>query len=472
MDSVLAQTFNDFEVIVVNDGSTDNTEEVVKQYLTDSRVRYICQENSGQAHAKNTGIMNTSGSFIAFLDADDFWAPDKLERQLPFFDDPQVGVVYSTAKYIDENAKPLNLNLNKYLQPKEGIITRHLLFDNFVPFSSSVVRREVFDKVGLFDESLGMGIDWDLWLRASLHYKFRYVDYPLLYYRIGHSGQMSNNVVKRHQASDFILDRFIRNNKGIIDKLTKRQINHYTCFNRSEYFRRNDNLIESTLYLMKSIMYWPFSLDPIKSLTKNLILILLKSEYKDYQKYVTSVISDLHRYDPERKDILSYLIKVPGFRYTFLMRTARYLKSIDSVFGRVCYILIRLLLHRCRVIYGIDIPYNTDIGEGLYIGHYGGIVVSHEAKIGRNCNINHDVTIGAAYGGKHPGTPVIGDRVYLGPGSRIIGGITIGDNVAVGANAVVTSNVEDNAVVAGVPARVISHNGSVEYVINTVDPAR
>ena len=94
--------------------------------------------------------------------------------------------------------------------------------------------------------------------------------------------------------------------------------------------------------------------------------------------------------------------------------------------------------------------------------------MSPDARIGRNCNINHGVTIGTTYGGKFPGTPVIGDNVYLGPGSKVIGGITIGNNVAIGANAVVTAPVPDNAVAVGVPARVVSDKGSVDYIVNTV----
>lgn len=132
------------------------------------------------------------------------------------------------------------------------------------------------------------------------------------------------------------------------------------------------------------------------------------------------------------------------------------------------YVLFRILLNHYQYKYGISIPYNTEIGPGLYIGHFGGIIVNAEAKIGRNCNINHEVTVGAAYGGKHPGTPVIMNNVYLGPGSKIIGGITLGSHVAVGANCVVTKPVPDYGVVVGIPGEVVSNKGSGEYVVNTV----
>jgi serine O-acetyltransferase len=125
-------------------------------------------------------------------------------------------------------------------------------------------------------------------------------------------------------------------------------------------------------------------------------------------------------------------------------------------------------LNRYRFRFGIDIPYNTEIGPGLYIGHFGGIVVSSQARIGKNCNINHDVTIGVTYGGKTPGVPVIGDNVYLGPGSKIIGGIILGNHCAVGVNSVVTKSMPDGAVVVGIPGEVASKKGSSNYVVNTV----
>jgi serine O-acetyltransferase len=186
-------------------------------------------------------------------------------------------------------------------------------------------------------------------------------------------------------------------------------------------------------------------------------------EYKAY------VLSDLHRYNPDEHRVLKYIIMVPGFRYTFWMRTVRYFKSRHGLVSMFAYqLLAKIILKRIEYRFGISIPYNTEIGHGLYIGHYGGIVISPEAKIGKNCNLNHGVTVGSTYGGKHPGTPIIGDNVYLGPGSKVIGGIMIGNNVAIGANCVVTNSMPDNAVVVGVPGRVISEKGSFDYVVNRV----
>jgi serine O-acetyltransferase len=156
----------------------------------------------------------------------------------------------------------------------------------------------------------------------------------------------------------------------------------------------------------------------------------------------------------------------PGFNYTFWMRLTNHLRRKGWMW-RPLYILCRTALHRRSVRYGISIAYNTQIGPGLYIGHFGGIVLNDEVVIGSDCNINHGVTLGVKYGGKNPGVPVIGDRVYLGPGCAVIGGIRLGNDVAVGANAVVVESVPDSGVVVGVPARLVSAKGSFEYVVNT-----
>ena len=106
--------------------------------------------------------------------------------------------------------------------------------------------------------------------------------------------------------------------------------------------------------------------------------------------------------------------------------------------------------------------------KAIYIGHFGGIIISGGAVIGRNCNISQGVTIGIAGKGKNRGIPIIGEGVYIGAGAKLIGKIHVGNNVAIGANAVVTKDVPDNAVVGGIPAKIISMNGSFEFINNRV----
>ncbi len=131
------------------------------------------------------------------------------------------------------------------------------------------------------------------------------------------------------------------------------------------------------------------------------------------------------------------------------------------------YLLSRAILNHYQYKFGICIPYNTNISAGLYIGHFGGIFIHNSTNIGKNCNISQDVSIGVKNGGKNPGVPSIGDNVYLGSGSKIMGGIRIGNNAAVGANCVVNISIPENGVAIGNPCRIVSLNGSLRYISNT-----
>ena len=157
-----------------------------------------------------------------------------------------------------------------------------------------------------------------------------------------------------------------------------------------------------------------------------------------------------------------------GFKFSFYLRLCRYLYTATPRF--VMYPLSRvaaIVLCHYKYKFGVTLSHATSIGSGLYIGHTTGIVVNDFAVIGKNCNLSQGVTIGQSYRGKRQGNPVIGDNVFIGPGAKVIGGIRVGNNVAIGANCVVIEDVPDNAVVAGVPGRVVSYNGSRGYVNKT-----
>ncbi|HMN42967.1 MAG TPA: glycosyltransferase [Povalibacter sp.] len=205
VESALNQTYRDVEVCIVDDGSTDNTAELFERWCGDPRIKLGTQKNAGQAVAKNHGARLGSGEYVAFLDADDFWTPDKLDKQLPLFALPRVGVVYAGCQRVDETGQRLPRG---DWNPHSGKVTGELLLENFVPYVTAVVRHEAFDKVGGFDESLGMGIDWDLWLRMSVEHEFAYVEDVLTMYRVW-PGQMSNKYRQRLDAALHIMGRFL-----------------------------------------------------------------------------------------------------------------------------------------------------------------------------------------------------------------------------------------------------------------------
>jgi glycosyltransferase involved in cell wall biosynthesis len=241
LESVVAQTFDDFEIVVVDDGSTDDSAEIIRRYTADPRIRLIQQANGGQAKAKNVGVRASNGEFVAFLDADDEWEPDKIRRQMPLFADPAVGVVFSRMRCIDPQGTPIVLPPPvREMTPRRGRVTSHLFIDNFVPFSSSVVRRAAFGAKAPFDETLPMGIDWDLWLRLSVVHSFDFIDAPLLRYRLGHPDQMSRQSEVRQTCSDRIMRRFVETYPTAISRSTINKGWAYTHRSRGLYYFQED----------------------------------------------------------------------------------------------------------------------------------------------------------------------------------------------------------------------------------------
>lgn len=167
--------------------------------------------------------------------------------------------------------------------------------------------------------------------------------------------------------------------------------------------------------------------------------------------------SDLFRYcgDSTFKLFIKTYILSPGFKNICWFRLASAYNKSN---------VIKYLLFRKMFKYGIEIHPGAQIGKGLYIGHWIGIVISQKAIIGENCYISQGVTIGMVNSGIRRGVPTIGDRVYIGAGAKIVGNINIGNDVVIGANAVVVDDVIDGVTVGGVPARIISKNDSSGYI--------
>jgi len=182
IESVLSQTYRDFEIIVVDDGSTDNTREVLEPYR--DRIRYFYQENKGVAGARNKGIEESRGAFIAFLDSDDIWLPEKLERQRQLFDHcPELGLVYTRfwRVYYGGQKKKLEPK-DKYL--KKGYIYPQVLFTYLIWAGSVMARKDCFNRVGRFNTSLPLVQDRDMWLRIAREFKISFVNEPLVINRI------------------------------------------------------------------------------------------------------------------------------------------------------------------------------------------------------------------------------------------------------------------------------------------------
>ncbi len=179
-----------------------------------------------------------------------------------------------------------------------------------------------------------------------------------------------------------------------------------------------------------------------------------------------TIKADLYRY--ERTGGCTGFLKawlIPGFRYLYLLRKASSRRKFSP-----SGIFLRLWLRRLGYKYGFQIPVSTTIGEGFYIGHFGTMVINAGAVIGKNCNIAHLVTIGQISQGEKKGAPVIGDRVWMGTGAVIVGGIRIGSDVLIAPNAFVNTDVPDHSIVIGNPAVIKSRQDASRGYINNILP--
>lgn len=208
LDSVLKQTFVDFEVLIVNDGSSDRIVTWASE-ITDSRVKLISQENQGLSAARNTGIIHAQGEYIAFLDADDLWEPTKLEKQVHCLDSkPEVGLVYTWTLLVDRQLRSTGTVTASHT---EGNVWEKLLLGDVIGSgSSAMIRRICFETVGLFDTELSSIEDCDMWVRIAARYPLAVIKEVLVYYR-QHFTNMSRDYNKMMQNSRLKIEKKFQN---------------------------------------------------------------------------------------------------------------------------------------------------------------------------------------------------------------------------------------------------------------------
>jgi glycosyltransferase involved in cell wall biosynthesis len=210
IQSVRAQTFANWELIVVDDGSTDDTQKAVEPFLTDPRIRLLCQINLGVSLARNAALRVSKGEWIAFLDADDVWFPEKLAQQLSAVElKPAANLVF-TNYFIWDGDRDLELRFKNASKFPADQLERRLIFHNLFGMSSVLVRRSVLEEAGEFDQTVAPAEDWDIWLRiADKGLRAVGIDKALLRYRVW-NGNASKNSLRLMQSNVRILQKALQ----------------------------------------------------------------------------------------------------------------------------------------------------------------------------------------------------------------------------------------------------------------------
>lgn len=262
--SVLFQTFKDFEIIIADDGSTDNTNKVVKRF-NDKRIIYVHSEiNKGAPTARNAGLRIANGEFIAFLDSDDEWLPEKLRKQVGMIENlpKSVGLIYTDVIRVFQRTGEI---IQKNVPHFQGNVSREIIMNCFIASPTPLIRKECFQKVGGFDERLPAHQEWDMFIRILQCYEVAYVPERLAKYYI-HDSQITNDINKKIQAWEIILekhkDKFVKNYKVF---------SVYLNYLAKLYCLNND-LKKSRLCFIKSIWYAPLQKNSYLHMFLSLIL--------------------------------------------------------------------------------------------------------------------------------------------------------------------------------------------------------
>jgi glycosyltransferase involved in cell wall biosynthesis len=277
VESVLDQTYRHFEIILVDDGSTDDTPERLRPY--EDRIRYVYQDNQGLSAARNTGIQTSRGDLVAFLDSDDLWHPRKLEFQVRCLaESPRICLV---AADVVKGLQGEWADLESSSLPTRPVTLREMLIRSRFGPSSVLVRRHCFDIVGLFDTSLRSAEDRDMWIRILSHFPAVKLALPLWWYR-QHAGNMSKAASRMEECEMKVLRQALDSIDTVRhDRLLRCKVLGYTSRSAAYRYDMAGMRIRAVHRVLRSLLLWPLPFQPDEAGTrferpKMLLLFLLR----------------------------------------------------------------------------------------------------------------------------------------------------------------------------------------------------
>ncbi|MDB2248607.1 glycosyltransferase family 2 protein [Halorubrum ezzemoulense] len=255
LDSVLSQGYEPIEVVVVDDCPSHPVKETVRSYSSD-RIQYIQHsKNKGVCAARNTGIQNASGKYVSFLDDDDRWSSEKVEKQVQLLETTDdAGVVYTGARRVDESENTISVSIPEY----NGAIAKEILLNDFVPFSTILTYSNVIKKSGKLDEKLTNWEDWEWCIRLAEQTEFEVIEEALVITDRGSHNQRSDNF---EQKRDVGYGRFVKAVQPIAAQygtLFKRKWKGHTNFHLGYAALSNGYYSDARKLFYRAIQYWPF----------------------------------------------------------------------------------------------------------------------------------------------------------------------------------------------------------------------
>ncbi|MCA9408093.1 MAG: glycosyltransferase [Candidatus Omnitrophica bacterium] len=256
IESVLKQTYKNIEIIVIDDGSTDHTQQALAVY--EGKIRYIYKDNGGACSARNLGIKLATGEFIGILDCDDLYCERKIELSMKYLTDhPEFDIVHTAAYFIDGEDKIIG----QYSHPKsrkQGVIANRLIMGNFICNSTVIIRKKCFDEVGVFDETFFTPADWDMWIRLAEKFKVGYLDIPLSKYRVTDNYIFSKLELSREEEFK-VIKKFVERNPMSRGLLKHRALSNLHL-RYAQCYLLKDNVQQLKLDFILSLKENPFNM--------------------------------------------------------------------------------------------------------------------------------------------------------------------------------------------------------------------